>query len=71
MRDVELFGHVSRDANFATAALLPSLRGRDFFVLMLPDLEGDAVDFESLPSQKEGGNGAIDSPTHTEENGWT
>jgi hypothetical protein len=38
---------------------------------MLPDLESDAVDFESLPSQKEGGNGAIDSSTHTEENGWT
>src|SRR5207245_10131201 len=47
MRNAQLLGHKTGDADLATAALLPLLRGRRI-VLRLPGLQPDSLDLIAL-----------------------
>jgi len=48
MSDPKSLRHILRKTDFATASFLPALRHGDRLILLLPDLEGDALDFEPL-----------------------
>jgi hypothetical protein len=49
--DLQGLGHVLCETDFATASLLPLLGGLRGFVLMFPDLEGDAMYLVTLANE--------------------
>ena len=66
VRDVQALCDVFGDSNLATPTLLPPLRCRYGFILVLPYLERDSI--TSIPADQERGrDGAIHSTAHAKQ----
>jgi hypothetical protein len=70
MGDLQCLRNISGNADLAAPTFLPTLRGRDRFVLVFPNLKRDAVDVIALSGQKCCRDRTVHSTAHAEENRW-